>query len=179
MPRFHCTKKLLAHLGVPVSPQADLEQAYTHAEPRLGDWYANLIRLENRNAVLYTNERTLFSFLVFGIRAKTPGLLPSGFIKGLAAALAFEGHGEAEVGAILSEYEGVVCFTTAPNQKVLGSMTAIVQDLEHIIRHKGGLPFTDLDDVVHRFNNTPWSAIGYRHPSELVRELTAAGARRQ
>lgn len=31
----------------------------------VGNWYANLLRIERRKCVMFTNEKTLYSFLAF------------------------------------------------------------------------------------------------------------------
>jgi len=54
---LHCTQKLLEELGNPHLQNPD--------EPAtvLGSWYANLIRIDRRKCILFTNEKNLYPFL--------------------------------------------------------------------------------------------------------------------
>lgn len=58
MTLLHCTQKLLKELGTP--PLVDTP-AVTEG---LGNWYANLIRIDRKKCILFTNEKTLLSFLI-------------------------------------------------------------------------------------------------------------------
>ena len=55
---LHCTQKLLKELGNPPLQNPD--------EPTtgLGNWCANLLTIDRRKCILFTNEKTLYSFLV-------------------------------------------------------------------------------------------------------------------
>ena len=59
----HCTKKLLHELGA-LGSKIPAE----HPAGVLGPWHANLIRIERRKCILFTNDRTLYSFLVPGVK---------------------------------------------------------------------------------------------------------------
>ncbi len=59
---LHCTQKLLTELGTPLL--ADIP-----ADPEgLGNWYANLIRIDRRKCLLFTNDKTLYSFLIPAVK---------------------------------------------------------------------------------------------------------------
>ncbi len=62
---IHCTKKLLTELGA-LGSKIPPEHAYGF----FGPWHANLIRIERRKCILFTNDRTLYSFLVAGVKKK-------------------------------------------------------------------------------------------------------------
>jgi len=59
---IHCTQKLLKEMGNPslVDIHADIEG--------LGNWYANIIRIVRNKCLLFTNEKTLYSFLIPNVR---------------------------------------------------------------------------------------------------------------
>jgi hypothetical protein len=61
MPLIRRTRKLLTEIGAQVASSAELAQPAL-----LGDWFANLIRIERRKCVIFTSERTLLTFLVVG-----------------------------------------------------------------------------------------------------------------
>jgi hypothetical protein len=57
---IHCTKKLLKELDVPL---VESDKIPSNSEG-LGNWYANLFRIERRKCVIFTNEKTLYTFLI-------------------------------------------------------------------------------------------------------------------
>ena len=57
---IHCTAKLLKELGSPTL-QSPANEPDTQG---LGNWYANLLRIDRRKCILFTNEKTLYSFLI-------------------------------------------------------------------------------------------------------------------
>lgn len=167
MPTFRCTKKLLDHLGVKPAPERDLLQRHT----KLGDWYANIMTVDRRKVVLWTNEQTLFSFVMLKVRAKKPDLFCAGFIRGLSMALAIiEGIPLYHIDAITQEHEGPVVFTKTKNRSVVASMNQIGRDFEHMVWYNHGFRYCEIGRVVHHMNNTPWKAIGFHFPSRLIRE---------
>lgn len=56
---LYSTQKLLKELNVLLSNPAEL-----NSSEGLGNWYGNLLRIERRQCLLFTNEKTLYSFLV-------------------------------------------------------------------------------------------------------------------
>ena len=64
---IHCTAKLLKELGNPPLQSPD--------EPNpqgLGNWYANLLRIDRKKCILFTNEKTLYSFLIPRVKKGEP-----------------------------------------------------------------------------------------------------------
>jgi hypothetical protein len=59
MPLIRCTRKLLEAIGGHVASSAEPGHAAL-----LGDWYANLIRIERSKCVILRSERTLLTFTV-------------------------------------------------------------------------------------------------------------------
>lgn len=59
---LHCTQKLLKELGNPPLQTPDV------LTTGLGNWYANLLVIDRRKCVLFTNEKTLYSFLLPNVK---------------------------------------------------------------------------------------------------------------
>ncbi|MDP2754705.1 MAG: hypothetical protein Q8P40_10015 [Nitrospirota bacterium] len=57
---IHCTKKLLKELDVSL---IEPEKIPPPTEG-LGNWYANLLRIDRRKCLLLTNEKSLYTFLI-------------------------------------------------------------------------------------------------------------------
>ena len=167
MTTFRCTKKLLQHIGVKPGDSAQRKELF-------GPWCANIVRLDRRSAVIYTNERTLFSFAMFKVKAKNPQQFHAVFLIGLSNALALEGHSQPTILKVLETHDASPSYTVIANRRVLGSMNAIYQDLSHMVWYQGGLANSNVSDLTHKLNNTPWGAIGYNQASQLVAELMNA-----
>ncbi len=166
MAAFRCTNKLLKHLNVKPCGEIDA----SHTKTTLGDWYANLIMADRRKVVIWTNEQTLFSFVMLKVRANRPDLFNLGFVRGLAMSLQIEDIPLPQVERILREYAGPMDFCKTKNSSVVASMNRIGQGFEHMVWYEHGFKHCDIGELVHRLNNTPWKAIGYNFASELVRE---------
>lgn len=57
---IHCTQKILKELDVPLVEPDKI----THPAEGLGNWYCNLIRIDKRKCLLFTNGKSLYSFLI-------------------------------------------------------------------------------------------------------------------
>jgi hypothetical protein len=60
-----CTQKILRELGNPT-----LETPQPQSQEGLGNWYTNLLRIDGKKCFLFTNQKTLYSFLIPGVRKK-------------------------------------------------------------------------------------------------------------
>ena len=57
---IHCTKKLLKEIDVSLVEPDKIPQP----TEGLGNWYANLIKNDRRKCIIFTNEKTLYTFLI-------------------------------------------------------------------------------------------------------------------
>ena len=170
MTTFFCTKKLQRAFGLTPTPAEHPSTA------RLGNWYANTIRLERRTAILFTNEKTLFSFVMLKGKARTIDKLHFSFMRGLAMSLALEGHRDKDIEELVNDYGLRPAIGAASDRRVLGTMNQIALDLDFILYSRGGLNACDLGDLIHRINNTPWQATDYNFSSKLVSQLAQSRA---
>lgn len=151
MQLIRCTQKLLKALRI---PPAELEQP----EGVLGGWHANLLRIERRKCVLFTNDSTLFSIFVPGMKKERFERMAHIFGQELFRSLRREGFGQSEVEAVLDEIEEIR-YAKTNNRSVLGSMNDLAYQLEWIIHAHGGLAQASMDSVAHDLNRIPMSAI--------------------
>jgi hypothetical protein len=151
MQMLRCTLKLLKELAVtPVETDKP--------DGALGSWHANLLRLERRKCVLFTNDATLYSVFVPGLRKPQFGRIADVFGQALFRSLRLDGLSQSQMEAVLDEIEELQIAKTN-NRRVLGSMNDLAYQLEWIISSMGGLEFCSIDDVNHRLNRIPMSAI--------------------
>ncbi|MBU1192600.1 MAG: hypothetical protein KKE76_12900 [Gammaproteobacteria bacterium] len=157
---------LLDHLGITV---ASSESAGS-SDTTLGDWYAKLMVVDRHKVVLWTNEQTLFSFIMLKVRAKKPEHFNLGFMHGLAMSLQLEGIPLSHVERILREYDTPMEYTSTRNKSVVASMNQVGKDFEHMVWYEHGFKYCNISELIHQLNNTPWKAIGYKFAADLVRE---------
>lgn len=164
---IRCTAKLLKELGAKLTNSPD-------QPPGLCDWHANLLRLDRKKYVLFTNDETLYSFIVRWMKTPRSADLLEGFRLGLFKSLMNEGLAEEQVEYVLSEHAQVT-ITKTNSRSVLGSMNDLAFQLKYMTHMSGGLADADLSEITRQLNRIPMSAIKYRFSiDELKRRLTDA-----
>ena len=160
-----CTAKLLKELGANQLTEPG-------QSPGLWDWHANLLRIERKKWVLFTNDRTLYSFFVrFVKRPLTPDFVEM-FRLGLFRSLMGEGFAEPLVEHALRPHRSVVIAKTT-SRSVLGSMNDLTFQLKCLIETMGGLARADLSEVNQEMNRIPMSAIEYHISIDELRQRLA------
>ena len=116
---FRCTQKLLAELHLQKQKLEDPGNGF------LGSWFAILFRLERRKCVLFTNDRTLYSVLLYGLRKPDFEALGQRFTKQLLSNLKTDGFPPELVTSI-----GMTCqkasWSATNSRSVLGSMNDMI-----------------------------------------------------
>lgn len=148
---LRCTLKLLKELGV-VPLERDVQAGV------LGSWHANLLRFERRKCVLFTNDATLYSVFVPGLRKPQFQRIAEVFGRALFRSLRLNGFSQKQIEAVLGEIAELAIAKTN-NRSVLGSMNDLAYQLQFMIPSMGGLEYCSIDDVNQRLNRTPMSAI--------------------
>ena len=115
---LRCTKKLLNELKIKPSEEAN-------QSGELGSWHANLLRVDRRKCVLFTHDRTLFSFFVPGLKKPQFQNFREIFGQNLFRNLRLENFPQAQIEIMLEEHQEIAISKTN-NRSVLGSMTAFV-----------------------------------------------------
>ncbi len=159
-----CTAKLLNELGAKPTTAQD--------QPRgLSDWHANLLGLERKKYVLFTNDQTLYSFLVRWVRTPRLADFFERFRLGLFTSLMSERFEDAQIGYVLSGHLQVIISKTN-SRSVLGSMNELAFQIESMIR-VSRLADTDLLQVNQQLNRIPMSAIKYNFSIREMKQRLA------
>jgi hypothetical protein len=124
----------------------------------LGGWHANLLRIERKKCVLFTNDATLFSVFVPGMNKVRMERMALIFGQELFRSLNREGFGQSEIEAVLSEIQDIH-YAKTNNRSVLGSMNDLACQLEWIVHANGGLGQASMQSVAHELNRIRLSAI--------------------
>lgn len=169
MPVIRCTRKLLAELTARVSKTGAPAQS-----ARLGDWYANLLRVGRRECVVFASERTLLTFLSAGLTRDAIRDFASLFRAGLRTLLEHEGVSPDVIEPVLDEYREVALAHTT-DRSVLGSLNDLARMAAALIQEAGGLGDCDLAAVNRRLNRTPMGRLQMASPVEATRRVLEGG----
>lgn len=160
---IQCTQKLIKELKVePVQGDG--------AGGALSLWHANLIILDRRKCVLFTNDHTRYSFLVPGLKKPDFQALNEVFGQNLFKCLLQDGFTQEQIEKLLDETLEIV-YTKTSSRSVLGTMNDITQIIRLTVYDEGGLGNTDIGKLNHYVNHMPSGAIGYKFSVEALREL--------
>ena len=161
MATIRCTTKLLKELGT--------KPAMAPAQPAsLSDWHANLLRVDRKKCVLFTNDLTLYSFLIHLVKKPLSAGLGELFRLGLLKSLMSDGLDDPQVRHMLGS-QGSIIIAKTNSRSILGSMNDLAFQIKCIVHTMGGLVITDLSEINRQLNNIPMSAIKYNVGIEELR----------
>ncbi len=161
---LRCTHKLLRELRLPKDELGNPGEGF------LGSWFANLFRIDRRKCVIFTNDRTLYSFIRYGLKRDDFDGLNEVFSTALAETLLLDGIPVETVRKIYVESHPAV-FGTTNSRSVLGSMNDLVKESMHLVPEKPQVTDEDIAAVNHRLNRTPMRTLNYIRP---VLEMSTA-----
>ena len=166
MLQVRCTKKILDALGL---RQTDLS-GIKESDSILGNWYANLFTVDRRKTLIFMNERTLLSFIVYGMRKDNITDFKECFYRGLRQLLMIENIGDEKIEEILAEYETVE-ITKTDSRTVLGNLNDLVDIYKYSIQYDDGLKECDLTSIICKMNRTPQRNLGWSYSVDILAEL--------
>src|SRR3989344_3895375 len=126
MLQLRCTLKVLREFGL--KPD-DVSRA-RDPDSLLGNWYVNQFTVDRKKTFLFMNERTLLSFIIFGVKKSNVQKMPEVFLRGLDQALTLEGYDASEIDRVFDGYQTIE-FTKTDSRHILGNMN----DLTSLYRH--------------------------------------------
>ncbi len=161
---LHCTQKLLTELGTPLLTDIP-------ADPEgLGNWYVNLIRIDRRKCLLFTNEKTLYSFLIPAVKKENLKNIVEEFLINLSYNLQAEGFSPGVINRVMQKYKEVG-FAKTSTRQVLGAMNEFAFEYDFLIKQEGGLERVRILEINRKVNRTPLSPIEYQYPIEVLNNL--------
>ena len=167
MPILKCTQKLLKVIGIQPTSQPDVPPTL------LGDWSANLLSISRQKVLLFTNEATLYSFAVLGVRKAELSSLADLFLQNLRVNLAAEDMPEHVIAKVAAQYRGLRMGRT-DNRSVLGSMNELAMLLRQDVVDAGGFGGCDLQAINRQLNRTPHRPLGGKFAADLLHERLVA-----
>ena len=161
---LRCTHKLLKELRLPKDELGDPGEGF------LGSWFAKFFRIDRRKCVIITNDRTLYSFIRYGLKRDDFDGLNEVFSTALAETLLLDGIPVETVRKIYVESHPAV-FGTTNSRSVLGSMNDLVKESMYLVPEKPRVTDEDIAAVNHRLNRTPMRTLNFIRP---VLEMSTA-----
>jgi IS30 family transposase len=166
---IYCTNKLLKELDVPL---VELDKIPQPTEG-LGNWYANLLRIDRRKCLIFTNEKSLYTFLIPKVLKANLKDIEQEFLINLSYNLQYEGFGLDVINRVMQEYQEIG-FAKTMSKSVLGSMN------NGLVRRyfPKGTDFSKIMDeqmakVESIINNRPRKCLGYKTPLEVASAFVA------
>ena len=159
---LQCTNKLLKELKTDLSPVKDTDPITL--------WHANLLTLDRRKCVLFTNDKTRYSFLVPGLKKPDFQRLGEVFLDNVFRCMLNDGIPQEGIEKVLNSCSNY-CFTKTSNKSVLGTMNDIADIIKWTVYDDGGLANTDISEMMMRLNRMPMKPLGYGFSVDALREM--------
>jgi len=166
MLQLRCTGKVIKGLSLKSDDLSEVKKNDTI----LGNWYVNIFTIDRRKTFLFVNERTLLSFIVFGIKKSNINKIHSTFIHGIAQLLSIEEIEKNLIESVLDDYIEME-FTKTDSRKILGNMNDLMYLYKHFIYNAGGLKQCEVGEIILRINRTPQRNIDWAYSIEAVKEI--------
>lgn len=139
-------------------------------ESPLGDWYATLLKLPDRNAFVFMSSRTQLSFLMLEGERLTAEKLGISLVRGLYMVLQIAGFPESDCKRAMEGHRSIR-FCKAADLSLLGVLTNVGLDYEAFIAEDGGLGRCSLDQIIMEINSRPARRLGFATPLHQTAKL--------
>lgn len=163
MAHLKCTKKVRDFCGIQVETPLSIEPAF------LGDWYVNMFTVDRRKTLIYMNEKTLLSFISFGVKKSNCSDLGLILRRGLEQLLQMESIPASQINLILSEYN-FVRYSKTDSRSALGNMNDLIFLYKHTILDDGGLESCNVGDIIQQMNRTPQRNLGWKNSVSTLQQ---------
>lgn len=166
MLQFRCTVKVQKEIGIKSKDLSEISDS----KSMLGNWYVNILTIDRRKTFLFVNEKTLLSFILYGIKKSNITSIHEMFLKALNQLLLMEGVDYSTINKLNNEYLHLE-YTKTNNKRTIGSMNNLMSTYEHFIYSDGGLKHCDLITIIHKINKMPQKNIGWGYSIDITKEL--------
>ena len=153
------TKKLSDKLKV------DIVEIDTTEYSDIDNYHCNLIKFGRDNCVLITNDKTLFSFFIYGLKSHDFKDFKESISQPIFKILMELGFSQSQFEKVLLSLENIQ-YSKTSNRSAISSMNDMVNQIDGYLY--GG---DNLYELHRKLNNTPYKYVGYKYPTELFKEL--------
>jgi len=152
MPTLHCTAKLLSELKL---QSKDVLQTSVD----VNSWHANLFVIDRRKCVIFTHDRTLYSFLALGLTKPDFQHFKEVFRQGLFKSLIANAIPQKQLERFISLNHDIE-FGKTNSRSVLGSMNDLIFHIKYRIFADGGILNAEINKANQYINHIVMGAIG-------------------
>jgi len=157
---LRCTSKLLKELRI-----KPIEQAPEEID-QIREWHANIITVQRKKCLIITHSKSLYSFVIYGIKRRELENFNQEFSKHLLLNLfADQIDGSKLIG---NKNEINLVYAKTNNRSVLGSMNDIANQIERIV---SGSKEINSRLINRRLNRIPMGALNYGFPDRELKNL--------
>lgn len=161
-----CTKRVRDFLEIEVVSSINGD-----APPRsLGNWYVHLFTADRKRNLIFMNETTLLSFIVFGAKRSNVHSLSLIFRRGLEQLLIMESVRPQRIDRAISEYVELQ-FANAESRKSLGNLNDLADRYKYNVLEAGGFDFVDVGRTIRDMNRMPQRNLDWRCSIEAAMEI--------
>jgi hypothetical protein len=136
----------------------------------LDEWYANLLWIDRRKCLLFTNAHTLYTCLAVDVRKPQLASLLQLFSATLAPVMLADSFTPDEIRRVLHSL-GDLHLDRTDSRSILGCMNDFTRMIRYIIEDNGGLSYSDPVELSVFCNKTPIGAPNYKFPARALRAL--------
>jgi len=165
MLQLRCTGKIQKEFKLKPSELSEILEP----DSTLGNWYINISIIDRRKTLLFMNEKTLLSFIVYGIKKSNIGHIHEIFLKSLGQLLLIEGVNFTVINKLNNEYCNLE-YTKTNSKNLLGNMNDLMHLYKHFIYSNGGFKHCDLDEIIKKTNRIPKKNIGWSDSINLTKK---------
>lgn len=131
----------------------------------IDDFHSNLLKFGRYNCVLITNNKTLYSFFLFGLKADDFKHFEEVVRERVFKLLIESGLSQAQFEKILESME-TFNYSKASNRSVIASMNNMKKQIESYLER-----YDDIYEINKKLNKTPYKIVGYKYPIEAFSEI--------
>ncbi|NOQ30024.1 MAG: hypothetical protein GQ570_02750 [Helicobacteraceae bacterium] len=153
------TKKLSDKLKV------EMVEIDTTKYSDIDNYHCNLLKFSRYNCVLITNDKTLFSFFIFGLKSNDFKDFKETISQPIFKILMELGFSQSQFEKVLDSLENIQ-YSKTSNRSVISSMNDMKKFIEMDL-YEGESIF----DINKRINHIPYKINGYKKSMELFKEL--------
>ena len=168
MIQLRLTQKVQKVAGLKPSDLSEIQESTSG----LGSWTVNLFNQDRRKVLIFVNDRTLYSFILYGVRKEHYINLKESFCLGLQQLLSVDGFIENEQNYLMQGMDNI-SHSKTNSKKVLGNMNDLIWHYQFLISEGGGLENANIGDIIHHLNRMPQRNIEWSYSIEAVAKIAA------
>jgi len=161
---LRCTRKLIKIFNLPIGEDIISDDNI------FSEWYANLIYIEGKKCILFTESKTLYSILLPNIKKSDVSNIINLFYNQLHNSLISIGIRE-ELIIKMFPKPLEIYYSKTQSMKILGSMNEYAFQYKYYILERGGIKCANIDQIIIKINETPMGQIQYNSANRLVRMI--------